>query len=470
MPVRGPATDELLTVIYRYVGDHLPPGQPKSRVHKGTQGSHVYAPFGLGPGTVLLCAGERDVLAAHEAQFNALSFTNGEGAIPTTERLTLLAGRDVVVAYDVDSKGKAAAAKVANGLVDIAHSVAVADLSVLDLPDKGDLSDALRDHGAAAVRRVLREAVAIERTPGTGPQQVDWQEFWSTDPEPIRYLVEPLFAVGEVTRLYAQAKVGKSLLVQECAAALAVGRKVLGQAPEPVSVVYIDQENTWDDWKTRLADMGYGADDDWSRLHWYSLQNWPALDSAAGGTALLDVVAGHGAGLVVIDTQSKVLDGEEDKAPTSAAFYRHTLLPLKRLGVAVVVIDHAGNDPAKPRGSSGKRDDVDVVWQVSPHSADRLTLRRTHGRKRHAVDLLHVDRLLNPLRHEVAGEGAASAETAALDACIDSICGLDPIPAYSTSAREVARLVREAREQQGRKGFREATVREAWKVVSGAAD
>jgi len=48
MPVRGPATDELLTVIYRYVGDHLPPGQPKSRVHKGTQGSHVYAPFGLG--------------------------------------------------------------------------------------------------------------------------------------------------------------------------------------------------------------------------------------------------------------------------------------------------------------------------------------------------------------------------------------------------------------------------------------
>jgi hypothetical protein len=373
----------------------------------------------------------------------------------------------LVIAYDIDPAGQAGSHKAAAALASVARRVAVADLSVLGgLPEKGDLADVLRLHGLDKLKEVLAAAKPWEGEPGgvsDGPQPVDWQEFWATDPEPIRYLVEPLIAQGEITRIFAQAKVGKSLIIQEAAAALAMGKKVLGYACEPTDVLYIDQENTWDDWKVRLADMAYGPDDDWSRFHWYSLQSWPPLDSAEGGAALLEKVQAHGAGLVVIDTQSKVLDGEEDKAPTSAAFYRHTLLPLKRLGVAVVIIDHAGNDPAKPRGSSGKRDDVDVVWQAMLRTKDKLTLKRTHTRKRHEQDVLYVNRLLSPLRHELATEDERDEEM--IDACMDAILALEPRPDLAASGNTIIKDLRATK-----KGYRDATVREAWRRISGRQD
>lgn len=278
----------------------------------------------------------------------------------------------------------------------------------------------------------------------------------------MRYLVEPLITAGEVTRIYAQAKVGKSLLAQEAAVGLAVGGKVLGQAVDPVVVLYLDNENTEDDWKPRLTDMGYGRDTDLSaRLLWYSLQSWPPLDTAAGGELLVQYVERHGAGVVFLDTQSKFLEGEEDRAFTSAAFYRHTLLPLKRLGVAVVIIDHAGNDPSKPRGSSGKRDDVDTVWQVTRRTKDQLTAKRTHSRKRHEVDTLYLHRVTGPLRHEVETPDERTEQL--IDVCVSAILALDPIPTKDTSSNEVEGLLKKARENDGKKGFQRKTFLAAWK-------
>jgi hypothetical protein len=307
------------------------------------------------------------------------------------------------------------------------------------------------------------EPVLLPSSDDAGLHPVDWDEFWGKPAEPVRYLVAPLLAEGEITRVYSQAKVGKSLLIQECAAALATGRQVLGQDVEPVPVVYIDQENTEADWKTRLTDMGYGPDDDFALFHWYSLQPWPPLDTAAGGALVVATVEKHHARLVVIDTQSKMLHGEEDKQPTQQAFYQHTLIPLKRLGVSVVIIDHAGNDPTKPRGSSGKRDDVDTVWRVSDPMKNRLLLDRTHHRRAHDVDRLFIDRLLDPLRH--LPTDAADKDEHALAQCVVAIRGLDPQPSQDTSARQVIRLLREADHR-----FREATVRTAWKRVQEAAD
>ena len=224
------------------------------------------------------------------------------------------------------------------------------------------------------------------------------------------------------------------------------------------AMVYADQENTWDDWKPRLTDMGYGRETDWSRLRWYSLQSWPPLDTPAGGDCLVQHVARHGAQLVVLDTQSKFLGGDEYQASTSAAFYRHTLLPLKRLGVAGVILDHAGNDPSKPRGSSGKRDDVDTVWQLTARTRDRITATRTHSRKRHNVDTLYLRRVGDPLRHEV--ETADERAEQLIDRCFEAILALQPIPGPTTSGSEVL-----ARLKKAGKGYHKATVQEAWRRV-----
>ncbi|HET6899925.1 MAG TPA: hypothetical protein VFK70_16330, partial [Vicinamibacteria bacterium] len=57
--------------------------------------------------------------------------------------------------------------------------------------------------------------------------------------------------------------------------------------------------------------------------------------------------------------------GEENDADTVRAFYRHTGSRLKRMGVGYLRTDHAGKDHSKgQRGSSAKRDDVDVVWSM----------------------------------------------------------------------------------------------------------
>jgi hypothetical protein len=297
------------------------------------------------------------------------------------------------------------------------------------------------------------------------PRPVDMAEFWGKPAEPIRYLIEPLLAEGEITRLYAQAKVGKSLLIQECAAALATGNAVLGQEVEPLDVLYIDQENTQNNWKTNLTDMGYGPDDDWRRFHWYSLQAWPALDTKAGGAAVVAKVEQHGAQLVVLDTQSKFLEGEEDKQATQQAFYLHTLIPLKRLGVAVVIIDHAGNDPMKPRGSSGKRDDVDTVWRATRFK-NRLTLTRTHQRSPHAVDALVIDRLLDPLRHVLADE-VKKAEQGEAE-CLTALQALGFTG--NGSGRSALEKLRATRQAEGLKGFRDKEFWAAWKALKEEAE
>ncbi|MGY1857529.1 AAA family ATPase [Modestobacter sp. SYSU DS0290] len=482
LPIRDLRTGELVDVEFcPATGSHR-----KWLQRPGGRG-RLFAPLGLRDDIrVVLCEGEWDALVAAERGFNAVATTGGAGQPPAAELLEPLRGREVVIAFDCDDSGRAGAVKLATALAAVGCRVAVADLG---LADKEDISDFFVKYGktaadfAAALDRAdpwVEQATdeEAEQLPG-GIQSVDWADFWATEPTPIRYLVDPLIADGEVTRVYAQAKVGKSLLMLECAAGLATGRGALGKVTgESVSVVYVDQENTPDDWRTRLSDMGYGPDDDWSSLHWFSLQSWPPLDTAAGGAELLRVVQERGARLVVLDTQSKLLEGEEDKSFTGAAFYRHTLLPLKRLGVAVVVIDHAGKDGSSPRGSSTKQDDVDTIWRVEKAGSGRVRLVRTHGRKRHAVDDLRLVREADPLRHipqrpsqpaPVSGGDLASSATH-LDEkvrdCVAAFHGLEPaIDPAKTSQRQALDRLRAD-------GFkcRAADARAAWKVFVAEAN
>jgi hypothetical protein len=418
----------------------------------------------------LLCAGELDAVLGAQHGWQTATVTGGEASQFPDIDLSRMAGQQVVIAYDNDTIGRTGAERVAQQLVSVAATVSIAELGTLDLGEKGDLGDVWRrdDLGGAAVRQVVATAKPWGTKPTDGPQAVDWTDFWNAGSEPIRYLVDPLFSAGEVTRVFAQAKTGKSLLVLECMAALATGRAVLGLEPDPASVVYIDQENTIDDWRDRLSSMGYSADVDLSRLHWYSLQSWPPLDTAEGGAHVLERVAAHSASIVVLDTQSKMLSGPEDKADTSGAFYRHTLLPLKRMGHAVVIIDHAGNDPTKPRGSSGKRDDVDVVWQIASRGRDRLTVKRTHSRKRHQRNHMFLNRRLDPTRHEIATDDERELEL--VESCIAAILGLDPRPEITASGRSVIASLRKARQDKKGKGWRDSIVQEAWKQLKNSME
>ena len=214
---------------------------------------------------------------------------------------------------------------------------------------------------------------------------VDWTKLWTDDRPDEEWLAEPIIPKGRAIALYAPAKAGKSTITLAIVAAVATGSRILGQTrATPTNVLYLDYEMTEDDLIERLTELGYGPQDNLEKLHYALLPSLPPLDTIEGATALLHLVDQTKAELVVVDTFGRAVEGDEDRADTVRAFYRHTGLSLKARGVAVLRTDHSGKSVEKGmRGSSAKADDVDIVWQLSrtnTNKGDGVRLNRTHSR------------------------------------------------------------------------------------------
>lgn len=223
---------------------------------------------------------------------------------------------------------------------------------------------------------------------------VDWDTFWRTDHKAADFLCAPILARGRGHALYAKAKTGKSLLVLEMVAAIATGSPFLHQpAGDPKHVLYIDYEMTPDDLAERMSAYGYGEGDDLTHLHYAQLPAIEPLDTPKGGLTVLQAALAVSAELVVIDTTSRSVQGEENAMETFRDFYRHTFMPLKSAGITTLRVDHAGKDADRgQRGSSAKNDDVDLVWELSAKGADELKLKATHRRMGWVPEVVDIRR------------------------------------------------------------------------------
>jgi len=309
---------------------------------------------------------------------------------------------------------------------------------------------------AAEIRRILDKERPRHRHvgktcaqascgPGRSPSTpalvtpVEWTQLWTGEDKPPEYVLEPFLPAGRTTTVVSPPKLGKSLLGLEIAAAVATGKAMWDREVQQRCVMYLDQEMGEADLRERLRDMGYGPDDDLSRLHYYLHQPWLPFDTEAGGITLLNTIQHCGAEILIIDTQSKVLEGDENDAGTMTRFFRHTLGPLKASGLTVLLFDHVGREASKgPRGSSQKPADVDAVWALGSRGKDALTLKRTHNRTRYGEDVLYLERCLDPLRHELVTADARAEEV--IDVMIRKMQQMNLDPALSArAALEVAR-------------------------------
>lgn len=206
------------------------------------------------------------------------------------------------------------------------------------------------------------------------PRPINWAAFVERDETERVWLVEGFWPWGRSMALWAAAKTGKSELALWCAAKLALGEHPwTGDATEPIDVAYFDYEMTEDDLEDRLAAFNI-APRRLARLHYFLLPALHALDVEAGGAEVEALAARHGAQAVVFDTFGRAVGGDENEADTVRAFYRFTGSRLKRNGIGYIRTDHAGKDPTKgQRGSSAKRDDVDIVWSMT-RSGDGVLL------------------------------------------------------------------------------------------------
>ena len=243
-----------------------------------------------------------------------------------------------------------------------------------------------------------------------------------------QWLVQPLIPAHRSTAIVAKGGVGKSLIMLEICAALATGKAtLLRPAGPPVHVVYIDMEMALDDLADRLTALGYDPTTDkllQQNLHYYQLQNFKPFDTPIGGKQLLAITQRHEAELVVIDTLARVIKGEENNADTFHAFAAHTGKPLKAADITVVRLDHEGKTPKRgARGSSAKRDDVDLAWTMSAATRKPGDFRFDREKSRigwvpQHVKLVRLSK--EPLRHGI-DEGSLSTKAKALVAHLDKL-------------------------------------------------
>jgi len=223
-------------------------------------------------------------------------------------------------------------------------------------------------------------------TTGHGPSHltasfVEWDPFFATDFGAVELLLGKLLAPGQQITIVGDGKAGKSLLVQEWLWRMACGQPFLGdRAHTPIPLLYVDAENGHQDIQERFRSFGAGP----GRMGLMTYSSFPPvrpLDTAGGGADLMAMVKESEAQLVCLDTVSRFISGPENDADTWLNLYRHTLLPLKRAGLASVRLDHMGKDGERgARGSSAKTQDVDHVWELRATGGGTLLLKRTHTR------------------------------------------------------------------------------------------
>ena len=229
---------------------------------------------------------------------------------------------------------------------------------------------------------------------------IQWRAFWEAEHVEEDWLVEPILPRAREIAMYCVAGIGKSEIALYVAAAAATGQKTLDR-PEgaPLNTVYLDYEMTVNDLKSRLLTMGYGPESNLRHLFYYLLPSLPPLDTRQGGEAVLKLCEKHKAELLVIDTTSRVVTGDESSSDTYRDFHEHSGRKLKEQGVTIWRLDHAGKSiAAGQRGSSAKNDDVDIIWFL------QRTKRGIHliGEKRRqswVPEEINLTRQLDPLKY-----------------------------------------------------------------------
>jgi hypothetical protein len=199
------------------------------------------------------------------------------------------------------------------------------------------------------------------------------------------WLVEKFWPLGAHIHIFASPKTGKSLLMLWVACSISMGVDPFNGAPMARQIVtYIDNEMTLKDLRDRIESMGWDFEqlEGWLKYHPYPIIR--PMDTEMGGVDTMQLMQYDKSNVLIIDTLSRVVVGEENSNDTYRNFYNFTGRVLKANGISIARLDHAGHDKAKSRGASAKADDVDVVYSLEKRNDETgkpgFRLTRTHSR------------------------------------------------------------------------------------------
>ena len=192
---------------------------------------------------------------------------------------------------------------------------------------------------------------------------------------PRQYLLQGLFAAGELSILWGQPKTGKSFLALRLAYGLTLGLGMWGRAALwPLRVLYIAAEGVGGMGERLKAVSALGNHDGRFAI---ITQLVEIGTSGADLPALIEATKAHQAELVVIDTLARTFGtGNEDSAQDMGRFVE-ACDRIRQTGAHVLVIHHGakGEETKTPRGSGALMGAADLIVQVkrgnsvTPHYA-----------------------------------------------------------------------------------------------------
>jgi RecA-family ATPase len=184
------------------------------------------------------------------------------------------------------------------------------------------------------------------------------------------YLVKNLLECGTIAVLYGESGTGKSSLALELAQCLADGRPFLGYITSRCSVLYVAAEGGRG-LLTRLAALRRErGDSDAVGLLRASVRLSGTSDTDIQRLVKtvhdLEQKTGLPCGLIVIDTLSKCLVGDENSAADMAQLLRMVDLLRVACETTIVLVHHAGKNPKQgARGHSSLRAAADTELRLS---------------------------------------------------------------------------------------------------------
>lgn len=236
---------------------------------------------------------------------------------------------------------------------------------------------------------------------------IDWFELFEEGEQFAEFLPARLLERGQQIALVGDGKSGKSLLMAEWCIRAISGRQFMTEDVdcEPITILYLDAENSRRDILSRSRSLGAGPSDLFPRLVYLSFPPFKPLDSDDGAKQVMALVKKHRPDVVILDTVSRFVQGKENDSDTWLALYRLLHRRMKRLGVACIRLDHFGKDNDRgARGNSAKSQDIDHVWELSvTEEAEEpqgnvievvtmLDLHRTHTRTGLGPDRIRIRR------------------------------------------------------------------------------
>jgi putative DNA primase/helicase len=221
------------------------------------------------------------------------------------------------------------------------------------------------------LKRVLPRDVPVRlgdaRQPRCALQPVGFNDFLAINMPPREMLLDPILPERSLAMLYAPRGIGKTLLALSIGLAVASGSPLLRwHAPRQRRVLYVDGEMPLVSLQERLRAIsnGLGAaipNEGFRVLAADNTENGLSIGSEEGQRAINSLLSG--VDLVIFDNLSTLCTHGSESASDAWVPMQNWLLKLRRQGIAVLLVHHAGTN-GRQRGTSRREDALDTVMAL----------------------------------------------------------------------------------------------------------